>query len=188
MTTSVSPVLLPFRAPVPAAPTQGALALALLPRQGPPPRARRARAAAPRRITPDRAPHPVATIHAADVVPVDLRRRRAIEEWAHRFAQAAVEIVGGDRPASQLVRWTATDVMADLRRRAQLVALAGGHQPGLARVQPVRPRVRSVHSCFVDDGVVECSVHVAYGERSRALALRFERRAQRWICTAADFA
>jgi hypothetical protein len=35
--------------------------------------------------------------------------------------------------------------------------------------------------------VVEAGVHVRYGERSRALAARFERIEQRWICTALDF-
>src|SRR6188472_4229658 len=72
-----------------------------------------------------------------------------VELWARRFAQAAVEIVGGDRPASQLLRWTTGAVYQDLHRRALLVARAGGHQPGVARVQPVRPQVRSVHTWFV---------------------------------------
>ena len=157
---------------VPVASTQGTLALALLPRQSPPDTRPRHQ---PRR-TP-----------GAVVVPIDQRLRRTIEEWTARFVQAAVEIVGGDRPVSQLVRWTARDVYADLHRRALLVARAGGHQPGLARVQPVRPRVRSVHTCFISDTIVECGVHVGHGSRSRAVAARFERIGQRWICTALDF-
>ncbi|KRB79259.1 hypothetical protein ASE01_23395 [Nocardioides sp. Root190] len=168
-----SPELVGLRLSVPVAPTQGTLALALLPRQGPP-------------ATPPRSSG--ATRPGAAVVPIDRRLRRTIEEWTHRFTQAAVEIVGGDRPVTQLVRWTSPDVYADLRLRAHLVARAGGHQPGLARVQPVRPRVLSVHACFVTEQVVECGVHVRHGERSRAVAVRFERRGQRWICTALDFA
>ncbi|HWJ67507.1 MAG TPA: Rv3235 family protein [Nocardioides sp.] len=161
--------LVGIRLAVPVAPTQGTLALALLPRQGPP-----------------TAPAPTSRPGAA-VVPIDRRLRRTIEEWAHRFTQAAVEIVGGDRPVSQLVRWTSPDVHADLRLRAHLVARAGGHQPGLGRVQQVRPRVQSVHACFVNDRVVEAGVHVRHGERSRAVAVRFELIDQRWICTALDF-
>lgn len=164
--------LVGLRLPVPVSPAQGTLALALLPRQSPP------RPAARRRPP---------TRPGAVVVPIDQRLRHAIEEWTHRFVQAAVEIVGGDRPVSQLVRWTTRDVYADLHRRALLVARAGGHQPGLARVQPVRPRVQSVHACFITDTVVECGVHVRHGERSRAVAARFERFDQRWICTALDF-
>ena len=69
-----------------------------------------------------------------------------------------------------------------------LVGRAGGHLPGQARVQPTAPRVRSVHLSFVAEDVVEASVHVRYGERSRAVASRFELRANRWICTALEFA
>lgn len=157
-----------LRMPVPVADTQGTLALALVPRQEPP------------AVTGS--PRPGAT-----VVPIDRRLRHTVEEWAQRFVQAAVEIVGGDRPVSQLLRWTTPEVHADLHRRAHLVARAGGHQPGLGRVQAVRPRVASVHTCFVRPDAVEAGVHVKYGDRSRALAARFERIEQRWICVALDF-
>lgn len=173
MTTSDPVPALPpepvgLRLPVPVASTQGTLALALLPRRDPPPRTGPARA-------------------GAVVVPIDSRMRHGIEQWTRRFVQAAVEIVGGDRPVSQLLRWTSPEVYDNLHRRALLVGRAGGHQPGLARVQPVRPRVLSVHTCFLSESVVEAGVHVRYGERSRALAARFERVQQRWICTALDF-
>jgi hypothetical protein len=168
----MSTTLHPFtdvRLPVPVATTQGTLALALLPRSEPPVRAGEA--------------HP-----GAAVVEIDSRQRAVVEEWARRFIQAAVEIVGGDRPMSQLLRWTLPEVYDDLRRRTMLVARAGGHQPGLARVQPVQPRVLSVHTCFVRADAVEAAVHVRYGQRSRALAARFERIGQRWVCSALDFA
>ncbi|WP_137294915.1 Rv3235 family protein [Nocardioides dongxiaopingii] len=151
--------VVPLRLPAPLTAVQGTLALDLQPRLDPP-----------------------------AVAGPDLRRRRDVERWAHRFAQAAVEIVGGDRPASQLLRWTSREVQQDLERRAMLVARAGGHTPGVARVQPVRPRVRSVHSCFTAPDVAEVSVHVRYGQRSRAVAARFERRGGRWLCTALEFA
>ncbi|MFT4288674.1 Rv3235 family protein [Nocardioides sp.] len=159
------------RRPAPVASVQGTLALDLQPRREPPSQ------------RPDRLGA------GADVVGVDDRVRAQLETWSCRFAQAAVEIVGGDRPASQLVRWTAPDVYDDLNRRAQLVARAGGHQPGQARVQPVRPKVVGVRTCFVAAGVVEAGLHVRYGQRSRALAARFERQSDdRWLCTALEFA
>lgn len=164
--------VVPLRVKVPVASTQGTLALDLVPRHDPPGHALLARG----------------VFDVASVVPIDARRRRSAQAWAHRFAQAAVEIVGGDRPASQLLRWTTGKVHADLDRRAVLVARAGGHTPGQGRVQPVRPRVLSVHTCFVSDDVVEAAVHVRYGERSRAVAARFEARGERWLCTALDFA
>lgn len=151
--------VVPLRVPVPVVALQGTLALDLQPRLEPP------------------AP-----------VEADLRRRRQVEAWAHRFAQAVVEIVGGDRPASQLVRWTSREVHADLERRAQLVGRAGGHHPGAGRVQPVRPRVVSAHSSFVTPEIAEVSVRARYGERSRALAVRFVLHRGRWVCTALEFA
>ena len=142
MTTTLHP-LMGVRLPVPVAATQGTLALALLPRSEPP--------------IPAGEAHP-----GAAVVAIDRRQRAVVEEWTRRFIQAAVEIVGGDRPVSQLLRWTLPEVYDDLRRRTMLVARAGGHQPGLARVQPVQPRVLSVHTCFVRLGCRR-------GVRARAL-------------------
>lgn len=149
---------------VPLAEVQGTLALDLQPRQD----------------LPD--------MPTAPVVPLESARRGDITGWAGRFAQAAVEIVGGDRPASQLLRWASEEVHADLARRAQLVARAGQHRPGIAPVQPVRPKVVGIHTFVIDPGVVEAALRVRYGPRSRALAARFEWRDERWICTALEWA
>ena len=161
---------------VPVASVQGTLALDLEPRREPPWPAELDGAGAP----------------SADVVRIDEPLRRGVADWARRYAQAAVEIVGGDRPVSQLLRWSSREVYDDLQRRALLVARAGRHEPGQARVQPVRPRVQGVHACFVSVDAVEVSVHVRYGARSRAVAARFERVldrfGRRWCCTALEFA
>lgn len=162
--------VVPLHRSMPLASVQGTLALDVSPRYTP-----------PAFEVADRAP-------VIDADHVGATRRRELEAWAMRYAQAAVEIVGGDRPTTQLVRWTAGEVYADLQRRAQLVARTGGHQPGVGRVQPVRPKVLSVHASFVGPEIAETSLHVRYGPRSRALAARFERRAGRWLCTALEFA
>lgn len=162
--------VVPLRVPVPVASLQGTLALDLQPRHAPPPL------------------NGGTTSSGGDVIAIDVRLRGGVEQWTRRFAQAAVEIVGGDRPVSQLIRWTSPRVYDDLGRRAQLVAQAGGHRPGQARVQPVAPKVLSVHTCFVSRHVVEASAHVRYGQRSRALAGRFELNDNRWVCTALEFA
>jgi len=107
---------------------------------------------------------------------------REVRGWAARFAQAVTESVTGLRPTTQLVRWTSQEVFRDLDRRAQLVRRAAGQ----AR-RPVRPQVRSVHVCRPDGRTAEVSVHVRHGHRSRALALRLERRDDRWVCTALEF-
>ena len=161
---STSQQVVPLRQAVPVAGVQGTLALDLWPRRDNPPES------------------------VADVVAIGSAPRARFEQFAHRFAQAAVEIAGGDRPVGQLVRWTSTTVYQDLARRAQLVARAAGRPAGQGRVQGVRPQVRSIHTAFLEADVAEVSAHVRYGERSRAVALRFEFRAERWQCTALEFA
>lgn len=163
--------LRPWAAEVPVASVQGTLALDLRPHLDPP-RVDRARGSA-----------------GGDVVSIEDPLRRRFEKWAHRFGQAAVEIVGGDRPASQLVRWTTTTVYADLARRAQLVARATGRPPGHGRPQhAVRPQVASVHTSFLTRDVCEASIRVRYGERHRAVAARFEVIDGRLVCCALEFA
>ncbi len=159
------PKVVPLPRPAPLASVQGTLALDLTAR-------------------PDDAwPPPPATAH-----PLDARGRRQLEAWAHRFAQAAVEIAGGDRPVSQLVRWTTPEVHDDLARRAQLVRAAAARDAHGGRVQQVRPQVESVHACWLTDDVAEVSVRARHGHRSRAVAIRFERRHGRWLAVAMEFA
>lgn len=52
--------------------------------------------------------------------------------------------------------------------------LRGAHHPGY--------RLHSVHACAIGDSAVEACLIVG-AHRVRALALRLERRAERWVCT-----
>ena len=113
---------------------------------------------------------------------VEHLRDAEVRGWAARFAQAVTESVTGLRPTTQLVRWTSHEVFRDLDRRAQLVRRAAGPVR-----RPVRPQVRSVHVCRPSEEAAEVSVHVRHGHRSRALALRLERRDSRWVYTALEF-
>ena len=114
--------------------------------------------------------------------------RDRLELWARRFTQAAVEIVGGDRPVTQLLRWVSPTVYEDLDRRAQLVRAAVAREGRPGRVQAVRPQVESVHTCWVSGAVVEACARVRYGHRCRAVAVRFEHRNERWQAVALEFA
>jgi hypothetical protein len=173
--------------PLPLQSTQGTLALDLDPRLDPPPIAGPVASTLGTSALSTPAP---GTSALGDVVQIDVLVTRHLEGWARRYSQAVVEIVNGDRPASQLARWTAPRVHDELTRRAQIVARAGVHQAGLGRGRRpvVRPAVHNVRLCFITPGVAEVSIHVRYGERSRALAARFEHRDQKWICTALEFA
>jgi hypothetical protein len=151
---------------VPFAEVQGALALDLVPTVD---------------LVPEREPAPV--------VPIDRRARGEAERWARHIVQAALEVVGGVRPSSQLVRWLSPEVYADLRRRTHLLALATSRDPGQGQQHPVRARLHSLHASYPVPGVLEAAVHVRHGNRSRAVAARFEQRPSRgWVCTALDFA
>jgi hypothetical protein len=100
-----------------------------------------------------------------------------------QFAQVIVEILAGSRPLRQTVGWT-TD-----RVRAQI----GGLTQMLASDQ--RPRIRRIVTSQPAASVVEMTVVVSFGSRSRALAMRFEHmparqpapgwptRPARWLCT-----
>lgn len=157
--------------PVPAASVQGTLALDLTAHQDP----------------PDDVPV-LLSGRDGDVVDIGRAARREFERFSGRIVQAVVEIVGGDRPVTQVLRWTTPEVYQDLGRRAQLVARAVDRRPGQGGIQGIRPQVVGVHACFVADGVSEVSAHVRYGGRSRAVAARFERRRDRWVCAALEFA
>ena len=110
--------------------------------------------------------------------------RAELEAFAHRFASAVVEVMGGDRGPSQLLRWTTERVYADLQRRAALLART---TPGDRRVRRLRSQVRSVHVFCPSPDAAEISVHVRHGERSRAIAARIEHLDGRWCCTALQF-
>ena len=99
--------------------------------------------------------------------------------WAGRFVQAVIEVLAGDRPPSQLVRWTSTEVYDDVACR-----ITSGARPGAAT--PPRAVVRSVHVTEPADGVAEVCALVRRGIRCTAVALRLEGMDGRWQCTALE--
>ncbi len=104
-----------------------------------------------------------------------------VRVWAGRFAQAVVEVLGGDRPLGQLVRWTSHRVYLELERR---LAILHRTQDAGRRLRTVRPQVLSVHVFHPTPVSAEVSVHVRHGQRSRAIAARLELVRGRWQCTA----
>ncbi|MEQ4205273.1 Rv3235 family protein [Actinopolymorpha sp. B17G11] len=102
------------------------------------------------------------------------------KSWCGRFVQALIEVLTGDRPSAQLLRWTNERVYADVVARVR--ALGGA--PVTVRGGRGRVLVRSVHICEPRDGVAEAAIHVKHGGRSRAVAVRVEGLDGRWRCTA----
>ena len=98
--------------------------------------------------------------------------QREVQAWAARFAQATVEVLGGDRPVAQLLRWTTARVYQDLDRRVRIL---GRTTAAPRRQRTVRAQVRSVHVFQPTPASAEVSVHVRHGHRSRAIAARLEK-------------
>ena len=103
-----------------------------------------------------------------------------------QLAVVIVEVLAGVRPDRQLVPLATDRVRARVGNLAPL--LAAGRRPRIARIVMSRPA----------DRVVEMTVVVNFGARSRALAMRFEHaaarpaapgwpaRPPRWLCTALE--
>ncbi|HLL08849.1 MAG TPA: Rv3235 family protein [Nocardioidaceae bacterium] len=108
-----------------------------------------------------------------------------VRDWAARFVQAVAEVIGGDRPVTQLIRWTDHEVYLDVSRRVRILGVTS---TASTRSRVNRPQVRSVHICQPLDGVAEVAVHIRHGARSRAVAARLEVVRDRWLCTALELA
>jgi hypothetical protein len=103
--------------------------------------------------------------------------------WPRQFAQVMVEILAGVRPQRQIADWTTDRVRMQIRHLGPV--LAADRRPRIQRVVTSRPAA----------SVVEMTVVVSFGPRSRALAMRLEyvaarpgapglpARPARWLCT-----
>lgn len=123
---------------------------------------------------------PVPRTRALSLVPAG---HTELDAFAGRFAQAVVEVIGGDRGPAQLLRWTSEQVYADLVARCAVLQQA---TPSDRRRRRLRAQVRSVRLFCPSPEAAEVSVHVRHGQRSRAFAARLERVGERWCCTALE--
>jgi len=124
-----------------------------------------------------------------DVVEVGVQARRRLDAFVSAYLRAAVEVSVGDRPAQQMLRHSSREVLDDLRRRAALVRRAAGVAAHRGRGPgAVRPTIVSVRSSMVRVDAAEACAHVRHGDRSRAIAARFEVVRGRWQCVELEFA
>jgi hypothetical protein len=107
--------------------------------------------------------------------------------WGGRLVQALVEVLAGDRPAGQLVRWTSSEVYDDVTALVPVRARPRWSRPRPPGTEPpTRAAVRSVHVTEPADGVAEVAATVTRGRRTTAVALRLEGLDGRWQCTALE--
>jgi hypothetical protein len=103
--------------------------------------------------------------------------------WAALVVQAVMEVVSGDRPITQLVRWTSPEVYEQLSWRRRQRAAGPNRRPD-AGSSPRRALVVSVHVCQPNDQVAEACATVRRDGRVTAIALRLEVERESWRCTA----
>jgi len=95
-----------------------------------------------------------------------------LHEWTMRFVVSVLEIWAGRRSPSQLTRMCHRKIFTDLHARAGTFKEVG--------------KLRTIHQSEPLDGICESVVTVRFGERLRALSVRFEGVDNRWLCTALD--
>lgn len=92
-----------------------------------------------------------------------------IHVWTMKFAVSVVEIWAGRRQPAQLI--------SHCHRFIYMQLLKGvGSQKEIGRI-------RTIHQNEPLDGICESTVTVRYGERLRAIVIRFEGVNQKWLCT-----
>jgi Family of unknown function (DUF6459) len=105
--------------------------------------------------------------------------------WASLFAQALAEALAGSRPSRQIAPWTTEQARRRIRQLGPM--LQDGPRPVVRRVLTSMPR----------RDVVEMTVIIGVGPRTRAIAVRLERarpssarpdRGRPWICTVIEAA
>jgi hypothetical protein len=107
------------------------------------------------------------TAGTADRLTAD--RLEASSEWARQFARLLTEALAGARPIRQILPWTSERARVHLRRLMPM--FGGGQRPHVLRVLATRPTRE----------VIEMTVIVAVGTRTRALAVRLEQAAPRQL-------
>ena len=95
-----------------------------------------------------------------------------LHQWTMRFAVGVLEIWAGRRQPAQLNSWCHRVIYRELVRKSGSEKEVG--------------RIRSIHQSEPLDGICESTITVRFGNRLRAMAIRFEGVDGRWLCTALD--
>jgi hypothetical protein len=93
-----------------------------------------------------------------------------LHTWTMKFIVSVIEVWAGRRQPAQLIRWCHRVIYMELLR-------ASGSQKEIGKI-------KSIHQSEPLDGICESTVLVRYGDRLRAVVIRFEGVDGRWLCTA----
>jgi hypothetical protein len=93
-----------------------------------------------------------------------------LQAWTLRFIVSVVEVWAGRRQPAQLISWCHRVIYMELLR-------ASGSQKEIGKI-------KSIHQSEPLDGICESTALIRYGDRLRAVVIRFEGVDGRWLCTA----
>ena len=102
-------------------------------------------------------------------IPTSATELPDLQAWTMKFAVSVVEIWAGRRQPAQLISKCHRQIYMKLLKEV-------GSQKEIGRI-------RSIHQCEPLDGICESTITVRFGERLRAMVIRFEGVDQRWLCT-----
>jgi hypothetical protein len=103
-------------------------------------------------------------------VPTSASALPDLHTWTMKFIVSVLEIWAGRRQPAQLIRSCHRVIYMELLRNT-------GSQKEIGRI-------RNIHQSEPLDGICESTVTVRYGNRLRAIVIRFEGVDGRWLCTA----
>jgi hypothetical protein len=105
-------------------------------------------------------------------VPTSASELPDIQTWTMKFIVSVVEIWAGRRQPAQLIRWCHRVIYMELLK-------SSGSQNEIGKI-------KSIHQSKPLDGICENTVLIRYGDRLRAVVIRFEGVDGRWLCTALE--
>ena len=102
-------------------------------------------------------------------IPTSASELPELHTWTMKFAVSVVEIWAGRRQPAQLISRCHRHIYMQLLKQV-------GSQKEIGRI-------RSIHQSEPLDGICESTITVRYGDRLRAMVIRFEGVDKRWLCT-----
>ena len=103
-------------------------------------------------------------------IPTSAAELPELHAWTMKFAVSVIEIWAGRRQPAQLISLCHRVIYMELLKKM-------GSQKEIGRI-------RTIHQSQPLDGICESTVTVRFGDRLRAMIIRFEGQNGRWLCTA----
>ncbi len=97
------------------------------------------------------------------------------EAWTKQLVTGIAEVLIGERPVFQLMRWVSFDVYREIDRHVQPKLIL--------HAKRARPFVRCLRIENTSEKIIEATAVIQKGIRGRGMGLRLEAENDRWRCT-----